>query len=46
MTNHLFPQLLPLLTAFIVLRIGGAMIAEASLSFLGLGDRHRSLGAH
>ena len=38
MMNHLLPQLLPLLTAFIVLRIGGAMIAEASLSFLGLGD--------
>jgi peptide/nickel transport system permease protein len=38
MIHHLLPQLLPLLTAFIVLRIGGAMIAEASLSFLGLGD--------
>ncbi len=38
MLNHLLPQLLHLLTAFVVLRIGGAMIAEASLSFLGLGD--------
>ncbi len=38
MLKHILPQLLPLLTAFIVLRIGSAMIAEASLSFLGLGD--------
>jgi len=38
MFRHILPQLLPLLIAFIVLRAGGAMIAEASLSFLGLGD--------
>ncbi len=36
--KHILPQVLPLALANIVLRIGGAMIAEASISFLGLGD--------
>ncbi|ADV65592.1 ABC transporter permease [Desulfurococcus mucosus] len=38
MRVHILPQLYPLLVAFVVLRTGGAIIAEASLSFLGLGD--------
>lgn len=38
MFKHILPQLLPLLVAFVLMRVGGAMIAEASLSFLGLGD--------
>ncbi|MGC9012489.1 ABC transporter permease [Thermogladius sp.] len=38
MRTHILPQLYPLLVAFVILRIGGAIIAEASLSFLGLGD--------
>ncbi|EHR78190.1 ABC transporter permease [Thermococcus litoralis DSM 5473] len=38
MFKHILPQLLPLLVAFTLMRVGGAMIAEASLSFLGLGD--------
>ncbi|WP_440060293.1 ABC transporter permease [Thermogladius sp. 4427co] len=36
--THILPQIYPLLVAFVILRIGGAIIAEASLSYLGLGD--------
>ena len=35
---HVLPQIVPLSLANIVIRIGAAMVAEASLSFLGLGD--------
>jgi ABC-type dipeptide/oligopeptide/nickel transport system permease subunit len=46
MFRYILPQLLPLLVAFVILRVGGAMIAEASLSFLGLGDpTQKSWGA-
>jgi len=37
-TRHIFPQVLPLILAQAVLSISGAIIAESSLSFLGLGD--------
>ncbi len=37
-TRHIFPQVLPLILADAVLSISGAIIAESSLSFLGLGD--------
>ena len=36
--RHLFPNLLPLSFAYLALGVGGAIIAEASLSFLGFGD--------
>jgi peptide/nickel transport system permease protein len=36
--NHLLPNLLPLIFANLVLVLAGAVLAEASLSFLGLGD--------
>jgi peptide/nickel transport system permease protein len=36
--RHVFPQVLPLILAQAVLDISGAIIAESSLSFLGLGD--------
>lgn len=36
--KHLLPQLAPTLAALVMLRIGASMIAEAALSFLGLGD--------
>jgi len=36
--QHIFPQVLPLVMAETVLSISGAIIAESSLSFLGLGD--------
>jgi peptide/nickel transport system permease protein len=46
MFEHILPQIYPLLVAFIVLRTGGAIITEASLSFLGLGDpTQKSWGA-
>jgi len=35
---HLLPNVFPLIVAQMVLRIGSAIISEASLSFLGLGD--------
>lgn len=38
MFKHILPQLTPLLVAFVMLRVGSSMIAEASLSFLGFGD--------
>lgn len=37
-TRHVFPQVLPLVLAQAVLAVSGAIIAESSLSFLGLGD--------
>jgi peptide/nickel transport system permease protein len=39
--RHVFPQVLPLILAQTVLSISGAIIAESSLSFLGLGDPTR-----
>jgi len=36
--RHIFPQVLPIILAETVLSISGAIIAESSLSFLGLGD--------
>lgn len=36
--KHLLPQVAPTLAALVMLRMGGSMIAEAALSFLGLGD--------
>ena len=36
--RHIFPQVLPIILAESVLSISGAIIAESSLSFLGLGD--------
>jgi len=38
MFRHVIPNLTPLVSALTVLLIGDAMIAEAALSFLGLGD--------
>lgn len=37
-TRHVFPQVLPLVLAQAVLAVSDAIIAESSLSFLGLGD--------
>jgi len=39
--RHIFPQVLPLILAQTVLSVSGAIIAESSLSFLGLGDPTR-----
>ncbi len=36
--RHVFPQILPIVFAQSVMAISGAIIAESSLSFLGLGD--------
>ena len=36
--KHIFPQSLPLIVAQTVLGISGAILAESTLSFLGLGD--------
>jgi peptide/nickel transport system permease protein len=36
--RHVFPQVFPVVLAEAVLSISGAIIAESSLSFLGLGD--------
>ncbi|TET85151.1 MAG: ABC transporter permease [Anaerolineales bacterium] len=36
--RHIFPQVLPIIMAETVLSVSGAIIAESSLSFLGLGD--------
>jgi peptide/nickel transport system permease protein len=36
--RHVLPQVLPIILAEAVLSISGAIIAESSLSFLGLGD--------
>ncbi len=37
-TRHVFPQILPYTFASIALSVPGAILAEAGLSFLGLGD--------
>jgi peptide/nickel transport system permease protein len=37
-TRHVFPQVMPIVLAEAVLAVSGAIIAESSLSFLGLGD--------
>lgn len=36
--RHILPNILPLILAQMVLGVGGAILAESSLSFLGLGD--------
>ncbi len=36
--RHIFPQVLPLIFASAILDISGAILTEAALSFLGLGD--------
>jgi len=36
--RHVFPQVIPIILAEAVLAVSGAIIAESSLSFLGLGD--------
>ncbi|MGI6517865.1 MAG: ABC transporter permease subunit [Bacillota bacterium] len=38
MREHILPNVMPLIFANLVLRIPGAILTEASLSFLGLGD--------
>jgi peptide/nickel transport system permease protein len=38
MFTHILPNLLPLILLYVALGIGGAVSAEASLSFLGFGD--------
>jgi peptide/nickel transport system permease protein len=38
MTRHLFPQIAPYVVAQMIFFAPGAILAEASLSFLGLGD--------
>jgi peptide/nickel transport system permease protein len=38
MTRHLVPLVLPLAFVFVPIVFGNAMLAEASLSFLGFGD--------
>lgn len=38
MLSHILPNTMPLIFANLVLRIPGAILTEASLSFLGLGD--------
>jgi peptide/nickel transport system permease protein len=39
--RHVLPQVMPLLAASATLTVGGAIFAEAALSFLGLGDPSR-----
>ena len=38
LTRHILPNVLPLIVAQMVLRVGGAILSESALSFLGLGD--------
>lgn len=38
MTRHILPNLYPLIMANMILMAGNAMLIEAGLSFLGLGD--------
>ena len=38
MTRHVLPNLMPLILASATLQVSSAILAEASLSFLGLGD--------
>lgn len=42
MFKHIFPNVTPLLFANMILQISGAILAEAALSFLGLGDPHHT----
>ena len=42
MFRHILPNILPILFANMVLQISNAIIAEAALSFLGLGDPHHT----
>jgi len=37
-TQHVFPQVMPIVLAQAVLAVSGAIITESTLSFLGLGD--------
>jgi peptide/nickel transport system permease protein len=39
---HLFPNIFPLIVAQMILGIGSAILSEAALSFLGLGDPTRT----
>ncbi|MEV6104500.1 ABC transporter permease [Streptomyces sp. NPDC051940] len=38
MTRHVLPNLMPLVLASATLRVSGAILSEASLAFIGLGD--------
>jgi len=38
MYNHIFPNILPIVLLYIPLSVGWAILAEASVSFLGFGD--------
>ncbi len=40
MSKHILPNVMPILFANMILQISNAIIAEAALSFLGLGDPH------
>jgi len=42
MFSHIFPNVLPLIFANMILGISGAILSEAGLSFLGLGDPHHT----
>ena len=44
MREHILPNVMPLIFANLVLRIPGAILTEASLSFLGLGDACSHVG--
>ena len=44
-TKHILPNVSPLIMATMIYQVAGAMMSEASLSFLGLGDpSHKSWG--
>lgn len=38
LTRHILPNVLPLIVAQMVVQVGGAILSESALSFLGLGD--------
>jgi len=38
LTRHILPNVLPLIVAQMVVQVGGAVLSESALSFLGLGD--------
>ena len=38
MTRHVLPNVMPLVLANTILTVAGAILAETTLSFLGLGD--------
>ena len=42
MFRHILPAILPLLFANMILQISNAILSEAALSFLGLGDPHHT----